>query len=57
MLITSSASDCRETLLRYTHEVVFGSRSSNSINCYTKAAIRAILKANGERQARSELSV
>lgn len=57
MLVTLGAGNSSKTLLGDTHEVVLSSGGTNSVNGNTKAAVCAVLEADGERKTRSKLAV
>jgi len=57
VLVAGGAGNGGKALLGNTHEVMFGSSSTDSVNSDTQAAVGAVLETNRERKARSKLAV
>lgn len=48
VIVPGGLGDGGESLLRYTHEVMFRGRCSDRIDCDAQAPIRAVLETDGE---------
>lgn len=57
VLVALGASNGSEALFCDTHEVVLGGGSANGVNSNAKAAVGAVLEADGERQTGGKLTV